>query len=106
MAQELYDAETLSIPIPICQSYLAQGALAYLGSTTMAYGPAEGNGSADLLTQFFIIQLLAGASVGRAALVARQEFVAQTGQMDAIDLKTLAQFLRLRRSQCASGEHS
>jgi hypothetical protein len=89
---ELYDAENLDLPIPICQSYLAQGALAYLGSTTIAYGPAEGNGSADLITQYFLAQLLAGASVGRAALEARQEFVAQTGQMDALDLKTLAQF--------------
>jgi hypothetical protein len=89
---ELYDAETLALPLPICQSYLAQGALAYMGSTTIAYGPAEGNGSADLLTQFFLIQLLGGASIGRAALAARQEFVAQTGQMDPVDLKTLAQF--------------
>jgi hypothetical protein len=89
---ELYDSKTLALPIPICQSYLAQGALAYLGSTTVAYGPADGNGSADLIAQYFLLQLLEGASVGRAALMARQQFVAQTGQMDAVDLKTLAQF--------------
>jgi hypothetical protein len=88
---ELY-SQTLALDTPICQHYLAQGAHAYLGSTTIAYGPASGNGAADLITQFFLIELLSGASVGLAGLTARQKFVEQTGQMDAVDLKTLAQF--------------
>jgi hypothetical protein len=89
---ELYDSVTLSLAIPICQSYLQQGAYAYLGSTTIAYGPADDNGAADLICQFFLLNLLEGASTGRAALVARQQFVERNAQMDPIDLKTLAQF--------------
>lgn len=89
---QLYDAATLAIDMPICQSYLAQGAYGFLGSTTIAYGPSDGNGAADLLTQFFLINVLAGASIGRAALMARQQYVQRVAQMDPIDLKTLAQF--------------
>lgn len=89
---ELYDSVTLALPLPICQRYLAQGAYGYFGSSTIAYGPAEGNGSADLITQYFLLSVLDGASLGRAALIARQKFVAQTGELDAADLKTLAQF--------------
>jgi hypothetical protein len=92
---ELYDAATLEIDLPICQSYLGQGAYGYLGSTTIAYGPKDDNGAADLICQYFLINVLQGASVGRAALLARQQFVERTGQMDPLDLKTLAQFYLL-----------
>lgn len=92
---ELYDSVTLATDDPICQSYLKQGALAYFGSTTIAYGPADTNGAADLICQYFLLHVLAGASIGRAALLARQEFVQQVAQMDAIDLKTLSQFIVL-----------
>ena len=89
---QLYPAEALQLPVPICQSYLAQGAYGYFGSTTIAYGPADGNGAADLIAQYFLLKVLEGSSIGMAALSARQQFVAQTGQMDPVDLKTLAQF--------------
>jgi hypothetical protein len=89
---QLYDSITLSLPLPICQRYLIQGAYGYFGSSTIAYGPAEGNGAADLITQYFLLAVLEGASIGRAALSARQQFVAQTGELDPMDLKTLAQF--------------
>ncbi len=89
---ELYDSVTLSLPIPICQHYLLQGAYGYFGSSTIAYGPAEGNGAADLITQYFLLAMLDGASLGRAALLARQRFVQQTGELDPVDLKTLGQF--------------
>jgi len=92
---ELYEALTLGIDLPICQSYLEQGAYGYLGSTTIAYGPADSNGSADLICQNFLLNVLGGASLGRAALMARQQYVADVGQMDPIDLKTLAQFYLL-----------
>jgi Peptidase family C25 len=92
---ELYDSVTLAIDVPICQSYLQQGAYGYFGSTTIAYGPVDDNGAADLICQHFLRNVLAGASVGRAALMARQEFVAGTAQMDPFDLKTLAQFYLL-----------
>jgi hypothetical protein len=89
---QLYASEALGLDLPICLRYLSQGAYAYFGSTTIAYGPAEGNGAADVLTQQFLAQVIDGASVGRAALAARQAYVASTGQMDPVDLKTLAQF--------------
>ena len=89
---QLYDSITLGLDMPICQSYLQQGAYCYLGSTTIAYGPADDNGAADLLCQYFLLNVFAGASVGRAALMARQQFVERSAQMDPIDLKTLAQF--------------
>jgi hypothetical protein len=89
---ELYDSVTLASPLPICQHYLRQGAYGYFGSSTIAYGPAVGNGAADLITQYFLLAVLEGASLGRAALVARQRFVQQTTELDPFDLKTLAQF--------------
>lgn len=92
---QLYDSATLAIDPPICQSYLRQGAYAFLGSTTIAYGPADDNGAADLICQYFLRNVLEGASVGRAALLARQQFVGNTAQMDPVDLKTLAQFCLL-----------
>ena len=91
LRRELYDAATLEIDLPICQSYLGQGAYGYFGSTTIAYGPKNDNGAADLICQYFLINVLEGASIGRAALLARQQFGAYS-QMDPLDLKTLAQF--------------
>lgn len=92
---ELYDSVTLDRPLPVCQQYLAHGAHGYFGSSTIAYGPAAGNGAADLITQYFLLAVIGGASLGRAALVARQQYVEQVGELDPIDLKTLAQFILL-----------
>ena len=89
---EMYDAVTLALPLPICQLYLEQGAYGYFGSSTIAYGPPDGNGAADLITQYFLLAILEGASLGRAALIARQKFVQQTAELDPADLKTLGQF--------------
>lgn len=89
---QLYDSVTLALPLPICQEYLRQGAYGYFGSSTIAYGPAEGNGAADLITQHFLLAILDGASLGRAALLARQKFVEQVAELDPVDLKTLGQF--------------
>jgi len=90
---QLYNSVTLGIDMPICQSYLRQGSYGYLGSTTIAYGPATPPaGSADLVCQFFLRNILDGASIGRAALMARQQFVNECEQTDPMDLKTLAQF--------------
>lgn len=89
---ELYDSVTLALPLPICQHYLKQGAYGYFGASTIAYGPPTGNGAADLITQYFLLAIVEGASLGRAALIARQKFVQQTGELDPADLKTLAQF--------------
>ena len=89
---ELYDSITLNIDMPICQSYLRQGTYGYFGSTTIAYGPADENGAADLICQYTLLNVLGGASIGRSVLMARQQFVEHNAQMDPIDLKTLAQF--------------
>ncbi len=94
---ELYDPVLTQGQLSICNAYLLAGAYAFFGSTTIAYGPASGNGAADLLTQYFIKYTLSGASTGRAALEARQEFIREAsassnGVLNPVDLKTLAQF--------------
>ena len=77
---------------PICNTYLGSGAYGFLGSTTIAYGPADGNGQADLLCQFFLQNVLQGASLGRAVLEARQKFVHKSSMSDTANVKTIAQF--------------
>jgi hypothetical protein len=89
---ELYDPSDANGQAGICSTYLAEGAYAFLGSSTIAYGPAEGNGQADLICQYFIEAVLKGASTGRATLEARQRFAAQFSHLDPSDLKTLVQF--------------
>lgn len=89
---EIYDPADTDGQMGICLQYLSGGAYAFLGSTTIAYGPADGNGAADLLCQFFLQRVLAGASTGRAALEARQKFVQNSPLTDPADLKTIAQF--------------
>ncbi len=95
-AECCYGAQLFDPAIPgdmgICNRYLRLGAYAFFGSSTIAYGPSEGNGSADLVCQFFIQRVIAGASTGRAALEARLAFVQQAVHLDPTDLKTLAQF--------------
>lgn len=76
--------------------YLKNSAVAFLGSSTIAYGPSSGNGLADLITQYFIKNIINGASTGRALLEARQQFLTATGpDLDPYELKTLAQFYLL-----------
>jgi Peptidase family C25 len=92
---ELYNANLAALPEPICTTYLHEGAIAFLGSTNVAYGPASGNGQADFLTQYFLEDMLAGASSGRALLQARQRFAQGQKMANPTNLKTLAQFLLL-----------
>jgi hypothetical protein len=85
-----------NIQIPIANSYLKNNAIAFVGSTTAAYGPPEGQGAADYITQYFLIAVLKGASTGRAFLEAQQRFVEKGDvKMDPMDLKTIIQFLLL-----------
>lgn len=90
---ELYDHTLGGHPQPICMSYLLNGAVAFMGATTIAYGPPSSNGQADLICQYFLDYAMAGASTGRAMLQARQRFVATQTMSGATNLKTLAQFL-------------
>lgn len=90
---QLYDPDLLGTAPPICMSYLLNGAIAFMGSTTIAYGPAASNAQADLIAQFFLEEVMNGASTGRAMLRARQRFVQGQVMSSPTNLKTLAQFV-------------
>lgn len=95
---ELYDGNMLQPAADsICHTYLENGAIAFLGSSSIAYGPADSNALADLITQYFIKSMLRGdVSTGRAFLEARQRFLSDSGpQLDPYELKTIAQFYLL-----------
>jgi Peptidase family C25 len=93
---ELFDPEYSDGALAICNAYLGEGAAAYVGSTTVAYGPADGQGLADLITQYFLINVLKGASTGRAFLDAQLRFMDKSApHIDPQELKTIAQFLLL-----------
>jgi len=84
------------IHLPIANTYLQNNAIAFVGSTTASYGPADSQGGADYITQYFLIALQKGASTGRAFLEAQQRFVEKGDvKMDPTDLKTVIQFLLL-----------
>lgn len=89
---ELYDPAQAAGQMGICNTYLESGAYGFLGSTTIAYGPATGNSAADLICQYFLQSLKTGASLGRAALEARLKFVKSSPVLSPVDLKTIAQF--------------
>lgn len=92
---QLYDPADAGGEQGIALTYLEDGAVAVFGSSTIAYGPSEGNGAADLICQYFVQQVLGGSSVGRAALEARQRFAGARTHLDPYDLKTLMQFCLL-----------
>lgn len=92
---QLYNHTLAGLAAPICMTYLLGGAIGFVGSTNIAYGPAEGNGSADLLTQYFLQKVIEGASLGRALLEARQRFARSQVMASPTNLKTIAQFLLL-----------
>jgi hypothetical protein len=89
---ELYDPVDSNGQAGICSTYLRDGAYGYLGSSTIAWGPSEGNGQADLMCQFFINEVLDGASLGDALLRARHSFAQLYAHLDPVDLKTIVQF--------------
>ena len=80
----------------IALTYLQEGACGFWGSTNIAYGPAQTTNWADLMCQYFLSSVLHGASLGRAAAEARQNYIRQCGtDLSPYDLKTLAQFILL-----------
>jgi hypothetical protein len=91
---ELYDPKGLPA-MSIANTYLAGGARGLIASSTIAYGPSNANANADLICQFFLEQVLRGASLGRAFLEARLAYVRQQSVADPYDEKTLAQFVLL-----------
>jgi hypothetical protein len=93
---ELYDpANEGNRQLPVSNTYFENEAIAFVGSSTIAYGPPTGQGLADLITQYFIKNVLAGASLGRAFLDARQKYLSISSPLDPYELKTLAQFYLL-----------
>ena len=68
---ELYDPSDSDMQSGICSTYLRDGAYGYFGSSTIAYGPNQGNGQADLICQYFLDEVLNGASLGEATQRAR-----------------------------------
>jgi Peptidase family C25 len=76
----------------VAMTYLAQGAAGVFGASTVAYGPAASNDYADVVCRLFVDEVLGGASLGRAALSARQRYVQSQSFLDPTDVKTLAQF--------------
>jgi hypothetical protein len=89
---ELYDPALLKGQQGICNTYLSNKAYGFFASTTIAYGPSDSNAQADLICQYFLESVLRGASLGRATLEARQNFVRAASPPDPSDIKTLAQF--------------
>lgn len=94
---DMFEPSLLDPPgLSIANTYLLNNAIAFVGSSTIAYGPADSQGLADLVTQYFITSILNGASTGRAMLEARQHFLTISGpHLDPYELKTLAQFYLL-----------
>jgi hypothetical protein len=92
---ELYDPADSKMQAGICSTYLRDGAYGYFGSSTIAYGPSAGNGQADLICQYFLNEVLEGASLGDATLRARHRFAQAYTHLDPVDLKTLVQFYLL-----------
>lgn len=78
--------------LPMLWAYLRSGAYAGIGSSTTAYGPADGNGQADLLCRYTLEGIVTGSSTGRALLDARQRYIREIAAMGPEDLKTIAQF--------------
>jgi Peptidase family C25 len=89
---QLYDPADADMQPGICSTYLRDGAYGFFGSSTIAYGPSEGNGQADLICQYFIEEVLDGASLGEATLKARHRFAQAYTHVDPTDLKTMIQF--------------
>lgn len=89
---QLFDPTLNGGKTGISSTYLANKAYGFFGSTTIAYGPSSGNDSADLLCQYFLQSLMKGASLGRAALEARQKFIHTASMSEPDNVKTIAQF--------------
>lgn len=84
---------------PIASVYLKQGAHGYFGASTIAWVGITDMQCADWMVTAFLKSATGGASIGRAALEAKQDFLRwrqqQGSEPDAADEKTLLQFVLL-----------
>jgi len=78
--------------VSVAHMLLSLGAIGVFGPSTTSFGPSVGNANADVISRLFLETVVGGGSVGRAALTARQRFVADATTLDPTDAKTLAQF--------------
>lgn len=85
--------------LPISMTYLAGGAPAFMGSTKIAWVGPEAMMCADWIVAGYLKKVLDGASVGRAMLESRQDYlqylVNQGQRPDTADEKTLIEFVLL-----------
>lgn len=77
--------------------FMAQGAIAFVGSTAIAYGPVEPpSGEADLLGSYFFGYVLQGIPFGESLRQAKIDFartmIRRQGFLDNDDRKTLLEF--------------
>lgn len=93
---ELYAPDAF-VPMGMALSYLGEGAAAFLGSSTIAYGGfgAADASDADVLCAQFLAQVGQGASSGSALLAARQHLLRESPKPTPFEVKTLAQFMLL-----------
>lgn len=84
---------------PIASVYLRQGGFGFLGSTSTAWVGLDAMLCADWIVAAFLKAVLNGASLGRAALEAKQDLIRwnqqQGDQIDSAEEKTLLQFVLL-----------
>ncbi|MBI3374056.1 MAG: hypothetical protein HY017_20215 [Betaproteobacteria bacterium] len=84
---------------PIASTYLRQGALGFAGSTMIAWVGADQMMCADWIVASYLKGALGGASLGRAFLESKQDYICwlnQQGQVpDLADEKTLVEYVLL-----------
>lgn len=84
---------------PIASVYLKQGAFGFFGATSTAWVGDKSMMCADWVAAAFLKAILSGASLGRAALETKQDFIRWTQEQgheaDSGDEKTLLQFVLL-----------
>ena len=84
---------------PLASTYLRGGAPAFVGSTMIALGRRKTMVCADWIATGYLKSVLGGASIGRAFLEAKQDYVRwiseQGSSPDRADEKTLIEFVLL-----------
>ena len=85
--------------LPVAIAYLHAGALAFMGSTKIAYVGSEDMLCGDRIVASYVKKALDGASLGRALLEAKQEYLAELQRQgntpDTADEKTMLEFMLL-----------
>jgi hypothetical protein len=84
---------------PLATTYLRQGAVGFAGSTRIAWVGVDRMMCADWVASSYLKSALGGASIGRALLEAKQDYVkwlaSQGQQPDTADEKTLIEYVLL-----------